>query len=129
MAEPLGMGDRKGQRIDRTQRHPGQDELVEPEMVDEPLGVGELGADRIVRVMRPIGVAVAALVERDAVIGVPQRQAAQIPGMRVQRAAVQEDDRRQVPVAPVEIMETHAPHMELAAFRQHDIVEAEAGAH
>ena len=117
--EPLGMADREGQRVDRAQRHAGEDELVEAEMVDKPLGVGELGAHRIVGVVRPIAVAVAALVEREAVVVVAQRQADEVPGMRVQRAAMQKHDRRQVLVAPVEIVKPHPAEVKFVALRQH----------
>ena len=122
------MGDGEGERIDRPQRHADEDELVEPEMVDEPLGVGDLSADRIVQVVGPVAVAVAALVERDAVVVVAQGEAAQIPGVCIERAAVQKDDRRQMLVAPIEVVEAHPPEVKLVAFRQHDAIKAEPGA-
>ena len=129
LLEPLGVVDREGERVDRAQRHADQDELVEAKMVDKPLGVGKLRAHRVVGVLRPIGVAVAALVERDAMIVVAQRQADEVPGMGIERAAMQEHDRRQMLVAPVEVVKPHPPEMKLVALRQHDAVKAEPGAY
>src|SRR5438045_7060018 len=87
---------RKGQRVDRAQRHADQNELVEAEMVDKALAVRERGANRIVAVSCPIAVAVAALIERDAVEVVAQREADEVPGMRGQGADMQKQDRRSV---------------------------------
>ena len=99
MAEPVAVIDRIGQRVDRAHRHADQDELIEADLVDKAADVADLRRDRIIAVRRPVGVAVAALVERDAVEIVAQRQAAQIPGMRRQRPAMQEQDRR-LPLLP-----------------------------
>src|ERR1051326_158415 len=99
-------------------------------MVDKSLRVRECGADRIVAVLRAIGVAVAALIERDAVEVVAHGEADEVPGMRGQGAAVQKDDRRQMLVAPVEIVKPHAAEVKFSALRQHhlDLVKAEPGA-
>src|ERR1051325_1653234 len=104
MRQAFGMGDRKGERVDRAQRHADQDEFVEAELVDKALGVGELGPNRIISVMCPVAVAMAALVERDAMILLAQREADEVPGVRGQGAAMQEQDRRQLLVAPIEIV-------------------------
>src|SRR5437764_14171374 len=99
-------------------------------MVDKALAVRERGANRIVAVSCPIAVAVAALIERDAVEVVAQCQADEIPGMRGQCPAMQKHDRRPVLIAPVEVMEPHPAEVKFPALRQHDfaIAEAEAGA-
>ena len=49
----------------------------------------------------------AALVERDAVVLAAQRQAYEIPGMRVEPAAVQKKNRMALRGTPIEVMETH----------------------
>src|ERR1700751_4297751 len=49
----------------------------------------------------------AALVEREALVLAAQRQAYEIPGMRVEPAAVQEKDRMAPRSAPIEVVETH----------------------
>src|SRR5947207_12167446 len=90
-------------------------------MVDKALAVRERGANRIVAVSCPIAVAVAALIERDAVEVVAQREADEIPGVRGQCAAMQKDDRRPVLVAPVEVMEPHPAEVKFMALRQHDL--------
>ena len=81
--------DREGQRIDRAHRHAGEDEMIEAECVDKAFDVLALSRDRVIGVGGPVAVAVAALVERDAVELVAQCEAAEIPGMRSQGAAMQ----------------------------------------
>src|SRR5438552_14771625 len=98
-------------------------------MVDKALGVRERRANRIIAVMGPVAVAVAALIERDAVIFVAQRQADEVPGMRRQGAAMQEDDGRQMLVAPIEVMEPHPAEAKFMTLRQYHLAKAEAGPH
>src|SRR3954453_12862522 len=98
-------------------------------MVDKALGVRERGADRIITVMGPVAVAMAALIERNAVIFVAQRQADEVPGMRGQGAAMQEDDGRQMLVAPVEVMKPHPAEVKFVALRQYNLAKAKAGPH
>ncbi len=129
IGQPLGVGDREGERVDRAQGHPDENELIEPQFVDKALGVGELGGDRIVGVLRPVAVAMPALVERQAVVLVTQRQAYQIPGMGGQRAAVEKHHRRQVLPAPIEIMQSHSADLRVMPLRQHNFVKLEPGAH
>ena len=97
-------------------------------MVDKAADVADLRGDRIVAVGRPVGVAVAALVERDAVEIVAQRQAAQIPGMRGQRPAVQEQDRLLSLAAPIQIVHLQLADADVALAGQHDVAELEPGA-
>src|ERR1051326_6940419 len=99
-------------------------------MVDKSLGVRECGADRIIAVLRPVGVAMAALIERDAAEVVAHGEADEVPGMRGQRAAMQKYDCRQLLVAPVEIVKPHAAEVKLPALRQYHLalVKAEPGA-
>ena len=97
-------------------------------MVDKASDIGDLRRDRIVAVGRPIGVAVTALVEREAVEIVAQRQAAQIPGMRGQRPAVQKQDRLLSLAAPIQIMHLQSADADVALAGQHDIAELEPGA-
>ena len=96
-------------------------------MVDKAADVADLRRDRIVAVGRPVGVAVAALVERDAVEIVAQRQAAQIPGMRGQRPAVQKQDRRLSLAAPIQIVHLQLADADVALAGQHDVAELEPG--
>ena len=107
---------------------PTSDEFVEADLVDKAADVADLRRDRIVAVGRPIGVAVAALVERDAVEIVAQRQTAQIPGMRGQRPAVQEQDRRLSLAAPIQIVHLQLAAPDVALAGQHDVAELEPGA-
>src|SRR2546421_3998295 len=99
-------------------------------MVDKALAVRERGANRIVAVSCPIAVAVAALIERDAVEVVAQCEADEVPGMRGQGAAMQKHDRRPVLVAPVQIVKPHAAEVKFTALRQYHLalVKAEPGA-
>ena len=97
-------------------------------MVDKAPDIADLRRDRIVAVGRPIGVAMAALIDRKAMEIVAQRQAAQIPGMRGQRPAVQEQDRRFSFAAPIQIMHLQPADPDVALAGQHDIAELEPGA-
>jgi hypothetical protein len=69
------------------------------------------------------------LVERNAMELVAQCEAAEIPGMRRQGAAMQEKERPQLLIAPIEVAETKVTDEHGLVARQYDIVEAEAGAH
>ena len=57
-----------------------------------------------------------ALVERDAVVLAAQRQAYEIPGMRVEPAAVQEKYRMAPRGTPVEVVETHPVDHDVVVF-------------
>src|ERR1700731_4181284 len=128
MGEPLRVVDGEGERIDGAPRNFGEDEVVEPERVDKAFDVLALRCDGIIGVGRPVSVAMAALVERNTVKLVAQCEAAQIPGMRRQGAAMQEKKRPQLLIAPIEGTETKMTDEHGLIARQYDIVEAEAGA-
>src|ERR1700727_2908787 len=61
-------------------------------------------------------------------IVVAQRETDEIPSVGVERAAMQEDDRRQMLVAPVQIVEPHLAKLEFMALGKHHPVEAETRA-
>src|SRR5271167_1248076 len=103
--------------------------MVETERVDKAFDILALRCDRIIGVRRPVGVAVSPLVERNAVKFVAQCEATEIPGMRRQSAAMQEKERPQLFIAPIEVAETKVTDEHGLIARQYDIVEAEAGAH
>ena len=69
------------------------------------------------------------LVEGNTVKFIAQCQAAEIPSMRRQGAAVQKQQRRQFLVAPVKVTETKVTDGHGLFARQYDISEAEAGTH
>jgi hypothetical protein len=71
----------------------------------------------------------ATLIQRDAVVIVAQRQADEVPGMRRQGAAMQEDNGRQMLVAPIEVMKPHPAELKFMALRQYHLAKAEAGPH
>ena len=103
--------------------------MVEAERVDKAFDVFALRRDRIIGVGRPVGVTMAALVEGNAMEFVAQCEAAEIPGMRGQGAAMQKEERPQPLVSPIEVAETKMTDEHRLVARQYDIVEAEAGAH
>ena len=103
--------------------------MVEIERIDNAFDVLALRRNRVVGVRRPVGVAVAPLVERNAVKLVAQCEAAQIPGMRRQSPAMEEKERPQLFIAPIEVTEMKMTDEYGPFARQYDIVEAEAGAH
>jgi hypothetical protein len=71
----------------------------------------------------------AALIECDAVKFVAQREAAQVPGMRGQGAAVQKENRPQPFGSPIEIPKSQPPDAHIVLARQYELVEAEARPH
>ena len=113
--------DREGERIDRAHRHPARMKPVEAERVDKAFDVLALRRDRIIGVGRPVGVAMPALVERNAVKLVAQCEAAEIPGMRGQSPAMQENERPQLSVAPIEIVHLQPADPDVALAGQHDV--------
>ena len=127
--KPFRVGDRKGEPIDRPHRHADQDKAVETDPVGKTPDILALGGDRIIGVGRPVAVAMAALIECDAMKFVAQSQAAQIPGMRGQGAAMQKQDRPQPFGSPIEITKSQLSDTHISLARQNDLVEAEAGAH
>ena len=87
-----------------------------------------MALDRVVHLGRPLALAVAALVERDAVPLAAQREADQVPGMGVEPAAVQEDHGRQAGRPPVEVVKAHALRAsEVVLVGQHDLGQGDAG--
>jgi hypothetical protein len=116
-----------GQRVDAAERHAHQHEPLEPEGLEESLEVADVALGRVVHLRRPLAVAVAALVEGQAVTLLPERRADEVPGVRVEAAAVQEHHGRQARRAPVEIVQAHAPAQQVMLARQHDLGQADPG--
>jgi hypothetical protein len=110
-------------------RHAGEHEPVEAQLFDKAFDVLALRRDRIIGVGRPVAVAVAALVEREAMKFVAQCQAAQIPGMRGQGPAMQEKERLQLVVAPIQVTEPKMTDHHGLLGGQYNFVEVEAGSH
>src|SRR5262249_28095861 len=71
------------------------------------LDVADLTRQTVIANRRPFAVAMAALIQRNTVIIRAQGQAYQVPGMRIEAAAVQEQNRVVSDDAPVEIMKAH----------------------
>ena len=68
-----------------------------------------------------------ALVEREAMVVAPQHQADEVPRMRVQAAAVEEENRLAAGLTPVEVMEAHLMDHDLMGFRQDDFGDFQSG--
>src|SRR5579875_2943671 len=126
--KPFGIMDRKGKRVDGPHRLSDQDRAVEAELVGKAQDILALRRDRIVGLRIPIAVAVAALIERQAVIVRAQCQATQIPGMRIERPAMQKQHRRQSRPAPIEIVQVERADPPVAGVRQHHLGKVETGA-
>jgi hypothetical protein len=71
----------------------------------------------------------AALVECETVVVVAQGEAAQIPAMRGERGAMQEEDRRLAQGPPLEIAQAQSVDRDPMLVRQDHVIETEAGAH
>ena len=87
-------------RVPAAHREPDEDQRGQAELVDDAGDVVER-RDRVVDVRR-IAVSVTALVERVDVKVRLQREAEGVPGVRVPREPVQEQERRAIAATPVE---------------------------
>ena len=100
---------------------------LELEFFDEVLNVAHLARQTVVADRRPFAVAMAALVERDAVVLAAQRQAYEIPGMRVEPAAVQEKNRMALRSTPIEVVETHSVDHDIVVLGKGETRDFEPG--
>ena len=115
------------QRVGATQRHAHEDEPLDPQGLEEGLQVAGVALGRVVHLGRPLALAVAALVQGQAVPLAPQGRAHEIPRVRVEAAAVEEHHGREARRSPVEIVKAHLPEQEVVLTRQHDFGKANAG--
>src|SRR6266446_3557282 len=108
-------------------RHADEDESIEAEAVDESVEVGGVALRGVVHLRRPFAVAVAPLVEGEAVPLEPERGADEVPGVDVEPAPVQEEHRRLAARAPVEIVEAHPSQDDVMRLGQDQLGEREPG--
>ncbi len=96
-------------------------------MVDERFDVSAVGLDAVVHLRRPLAVTVTTEVEGQAPIVLPQREADEVPRVRGEPAAVEEQQRLLAGRPPVEIAETHAPQHDLMLVGDDELPGREAG--
>ena len=107
------------QRDPAAHRVAEDDRPVELLVGDERQHVGGHGLHRVVELATPLGVAVAALIERVHVEAVGQVQADEVPRVRRLVATVQQHDGRRVGIAPLGEVEAHATQDGLAGHVAH----------
>jgi hypothetical protein len=102
--QPLAVVCRIGQGVEPAQRLADEDRAIEAELLNEPLQIAYVVLGVVLHRGRPLAVAVAALIEREAAEVPPECEADDVPGVGGQGAAVEEHD---VPAAsaPVEVVE------------------------
>ena len=125
--EALAVAAGPGQGIGAAQRHADEDESIEAEAVDEGVEVGDVALGRIVHLGRPLAVAVAPLVEGEAVALEPEGGADEIPGVDVEPAPVQEQHRGLAARAPVQIVEAHPSQDDVMRLGQDQFGKREPG--
>ena len=125
--QPIRVARRVDERVQRAHRLADESEPLEAEPIDEALEVGEMRLGSVMQLRRPFAVAVSALVQCETVIIGSQRETDEIPGMRGQAAAVQEDDRRAVRGAPVEVVEAHAADDDVVVLGEAELRHVHAG--
>ena len=115
------------QPVDAAQRHPHQHEALELQRVDERADVAGVALGGVVHLGRPLALAVAALVQGQAVPLPAERGAHDVPRVGVETAAVQEDHGRQALDPPVEIVEAHGAEQQVMRVGQREIGQRHAG--
>src|SRR6266851_23338 len=76
----------------------------------------------VIRARRPFAITMPALIQRDAAVAMAQHQADHVPGMGVEAAAMEEEDRSPgARIAPVQVMEPEALDDQIGGLRQHDL--------
>ncbi len=80
--------------------------------------VGSVCLDAIIRFVRPFGIAVAALVERDTAVVLRKLVADDVPGATGLTAAVQQQHRAVGVIAPFDVMEAHAAQKDVMLARR-----------
>jgi hypothetical protein len=119
--ESLAVRLRVAQGVQRAQRLADEHEAIELEVFDPGFDVSEVRGRAVVESGRPLAVAVAALVERQAVVRRPQRRTGQIPGMRGQETAVKEEHGEAAGRPPVEIVQPQPAPDEMSVLGQREI--------
>ena len=119
LLDELGALGREVDRVASAHRQADEDERFETEGLDDAADVVERDG-RVVDVGR-IAVAVSALVEGEDVKMRLQRDAERVPGVRVPREAVQEEQRRSSLAAPVEQMQLETLDGERAIDRAQEV--------
>src|SRR5439155_11186286 len=92
-----------GQGIDAAERHADEDEAIEPEAIDEGFDVGGVTLDAVIHLRRPLAVAVAPLIEGQAVPIGSERGADEVPGAGAEPAAVEVQQLPPAAAAPVAV--------------------------
>src|SRR5262249_13069080 len=119
------MADRVEEAVDAADGHANEHEAAEAQPGDERFEVTDVRPEAVVRAGRPRRVAVSPLVERQATVLVPEREAHEVPGARSLAAAVEEEDGRAPGCSPVEAVEGQAAKGEAVGFRYDEFVDRE----
>ena len=92
--------------------------LLELQFFDEAFDIADLALMAVVRGRFPFAIAMTALIERKAMIILPQHQADDVPGVSVQSSAVKKQDRRAAGGSPIEVMKPHPMDDDVMGLRK-----------
>jgi hypothetical protein len=95
-----------------------QQRLVDPKLFDETFDILYLAIMAVVGGGLPFAVAVTALIERESMVLLSEHQADHVPGVRVQAASMQKENRRTPLRAPIEVMKAHPLNDYMMRVRQ-----------
>jgi len=108
-------------RSNPSQGHANDHEIAQTDVVNKGCHVGHVRSDGVVALRRPLTIAVAAQIEREAMVVVTQGKANEVPSVSVQPAAVQEQNGSLPSGAPVELVEAHVSQQHLPALRKREL--------
>src|SRR2546425_373943 len=106
-----------GERDQAAERHAHEDEVTHPQLADNVFEIGDVRIERVTAIGRPFAVAVTPQIERERAHAVAQLVADDVPGVRGETAAVEEERIGARVTVPVEEMQAHAGALDRAVGR------------
>jgi len=95
--------------------------LIESQVLHESLNISTMSIATVICIFGPGALTVTALIQRMAVILLPESEAHYIPGVRIQGCAVKENNWAMTSDAPIEIVEPHSRPCYFTALGEHDL--------
>jgi hypothetical protein len=95
--------------------------LIEVQVIRERFDISTVSVATIVGVLRPSAFTVPTMVNSKAMILLPQCQAHNVPGVRIESCSVEKYDGPAPGGAPVQIVEPHPRHRNFETFGQYDL--------
>src|SRR5262249_4639349 len=123
--QPAAVASGPRQPVGSAERHADQHEPSETQAIDDRLVSADVTLGPVVQLRRPFAVAVPGLIEGQAVAVPSQTETHEIPRVRVQPAAVEEENRRTALRSPIEVVKAHATEDDVVRLGQRELGEGE----